>query len=177
MASLSFKDLFKIAYVRNYEAISYFKNQAGKCKNPANKQFLHFLTGKKREQQLLLEKIAFRYNYDISTVTKNKPDEKRILINQSNYLYLKSLKEIYAFAYEYAVNELDFYTHVYSYVGNNLAQRTLDTLIDLAKDFIFDVRLAYIDFITKQHIQPFETTGKGYQSVTYKELSIMKHYN
>jgi hypothetical protein len=177
MPSLSITDLFKMAYVRNDEAISYFKSQAKKCKNPETKTFLHFLTGKKREQQLLLEKIVSKYNHKISALIHTIPDQKRLLINQSNYLYLKKLKDIYKFAYEYAVNELDFYIHISSLVRNNLAQSALDTLMDLSKDFVFDVRLAYIDFIAKQYTQPFEPTGKNHHSAIYEVLPIIEEYN
>ena len=157
MPSLSPNELFKMAYVRNSEAISYFKSQGSKCKNPINKTFILFLSGKKRGQQILLEKIASKYHYKISSLLKDQQGQKRYLINQSNYLFSKTLKEIYKFSYEYAVNELDFYIHISSLVRNNLSKYALDILIDLSKDFVFDIRLAYIDFISKQ--LKLNTTG------------------
>ena len=157
MPNLSPNELFKMAYVRNSEAISYFKSQARKCKNPINKTFLLFLSGKKRKQQILLEKIASKYNYKVSSLLKDQQDQKRHLINQSTYLFSKPLKEIYKFSYEYAVNELDFYIHISSLVRNNLSKYALNILIDLSKDFVFDIRLAYIDFISKQ--LKLNTTG------------------
>ena len=177
MPSLSLTDLFKMAFVRNDEAISYFRSQAKKCKNPTSKMFLHFLTGKKREQHIILEKIVSKYNHKISSLINNIPDQKRLLVNQSNDLYLNDIRDIYKFAYEYAINELDFYIHISSLVRNNLAQSALDTLMDLSKDFVFDVRLAYIDFITKQHTRSFETTRKNHHSAIYEVLPIIEQYN
>jgi hypothetical protein len=184
MPTLSLTDLFKMAYVRNEEALSYFKKQAQKCKNPANKLFLHFLTGKKREQQLILEQIASKYTARISSYikqVKKNPGQKRLLINQSSYLYLKDLEDIYSFAYEYALNELDFYMRISCLVENNLAQSALDTIVDLSKDFIFDVRLAYIDFVSKQYTLPTYAAGRSYSefpSGLFNEAFMpINHYN
>lgn len=163
MPKLSIKELLKISYRRTNESLLYFQRQAVKCPDPINKAFLLFLTGKKREELVILEKIALNKNINIDKYINNKRDKSRLLINQSDLLYVKSLKEIYAFSYKYAVNELDFYMKIDSFITDEKAKYAYRALVQFTQDFIFDVRSEYINFLSKirekQHDKKLPASG------------------
>jgi hypothetical protein len=112
------------------------------------------LTGKKREEQVLLEKVALKYKINIEKIIKNKKGPDRYLINQSNFLYLKPLKEIYEFSYQYAIDEYEFYLRIDSFIKDESTRYVNNVLINFSQDFIFDVRSGYFEFLSKYTGKP-----------------------
>lgn len=152
-----FSDILTFGLLKSARGIYYYNNQALYCRNKTNKSFLQYLAEKKRHQLAFLEKIAEKSN--------NENFSSNEFHNNFNYLniYLTplfnhSLRDIYNTAYDYAKKELEFFQFLRILQKNAMHHSLLDALIDLSKDFLFDVKMGYLEMVPSTDIHNHSDT-------------------
>ena len=152
-----FSDILTFALLKSARGIYYYNNQALYCKNRTNKSFLLYLAEKKRHQLAFLEKIAEK--------STNENFSAYEFHNNFNYLNIyitplfnHSLRDIYTIAYDYVKKELEFFQFLKILPKNDMHHSLLDTLIDLSKDFLFDVKMGYLKMAPNTNIHNHSET-------------------
>lgn len=152
-------DILTFAFLKASEGSYYYWKQAHKCNDISKKTFLLYLAAKKKKQMNYIQRIADEAQGCIQCKKefKNSFDYLQIYTEQ---LYTHPVKEIYTISYDYAKKELEFFKFLKILKKNSLHHSVLEALVDIVKDFAFEIKLGYIklvpapaDFI---HLEPIE---------------------
>ncbi len=103
-----------------------------------------YIAGKKKTQRRYLEKIIRNSGFEISLSPPDFEEKTNYLNLYSIPLKDYSLKEIFNSVFENAQKELEFYLFLKIVQKNDIHKTLLNMLIDLAGDFLFEVKIGYL---------------------------------
>ena len=145
MVDSLFIDIITFAFLKVSESSFYYSEESKISTDRTNKLFLRYLDKKKRNQLKFIKKIAEDSNVDITSYNGHISPENRYLHFHLPPLKNRSLKELYTLSYENAKKELEFFQFLTILQKNSMHNSLIITLIDLTKDFLFDVKMGYIN--------------------------------
>ncbi len=149
MTSFVLSDILRVASYRISEAISYFSSQSKNCTSPAEKKYLLYVTLKKMKQQLVLNQII--KNSHTGNVNFNYHDFSgySLILKNPQLLSNLSLRDIHTFTCQHSIEELEFYLSIEMHAGDQNSKHTLNTLVDLSRNFLSTITKGYQDTIAK----------------------------
>lgn len=135
-------NILQAGHKRSCEAIGFFEEKADMSRSILHKAFFEYLCVKKAAQRTVLEKIALSLGLGCAPVA-GLPRYENACENTQNSD--ESLADIFSIIHEIAADELEFY-FAYAAVEKNVrAHSLLLMMADLAKEFLFDVKIWYLN--------------------------------
>jgi hypothetical protein len=164
-----FSIILEGGYKRAHEAILYFDYKAGTCNKMLNKAFYMYLDVKKDAQRTIMEKIARSLGIELAPVSGSSHKETTPEITNS---VDEEFGDIFKIIHEIAADELEFYL-MYASVEKNVRVRSLLLMLaDLAKEFLFDVKIWYLN-----HKDTNKRLTSGTEAMIFQDYSVETVFN
>jgi hypothetical protein len=162
-----FSNILESGYKRASEAVLFFNEKGALSEKVINKAFFMYLSVKKDAQRTIMQKIARSMGFDM-------PFSEYLQDTENKYKDAASagqeLEELFAFVHEIAADELEFYLN-YAAVENDIRTHSLLLMLaDLAKEFLFDVKIWYINHKEANRIINSGLKEKSYPDFTIEEV-------
>jgi len=172
MFSITISDVLKVAAYRISVAVFYFSSEADKCYNKKKQNFLRSLVRKKQTQKVVLDQISKHLSLE-------KPLNTYIDFSDYNCIFINpiplntlSLKEIYTFIYQHAIEEIEFYISLIPLTSDTNIRHIINTLIDLSRNFSQSARIGYLTAVAEQTqtivFEEDEQTVMPKETITFK---------
>jgi hypothetical protein len=140
--SLSFSNILNGSFKRASDAIRFFEEKGSSSEKVINRAFFMYLSVKKDAQRTIMEKIARSLGFEM-------PFSEYLMNTENKYKNTGSVEEeledIFAFIHEIAADELEFYLNYAAVETDARIHTLLLMLADLAKEFLFDVKIWYLN--------------------------------
>ena len=131
---------------RTSEAMQVFEERGSSDLKLACKAFYHYLSVKKAAQRVIMEKVAYSLDIEISPEFDDPFDT--LGFSGSLAENEECLHEIFETINEAALSELEFYLNYLSLEKDPKIKALLCIFADLSKEFLFDLRIWYINHKT-----------------------------
>lgn len=137
-------EILRLAIQKTNEAYLYYEEQAKYCTGEGSKQFLLYLAEKKKNKLLPIKNIVQSAGINFYTIMGHDNNRLGYLNIYSTALYESTINEIYSFALSFGEKEVDFYKFLIGIKRSPLISLLIETLIDLAQDYIVEIREGYL---------------------------------
>jgi hypothetical protein len=138
----SFSNILNGSFKRASEAVRFFEKKGASSEKVINRAFFMYLGVKKDAQRTIIEKIARSLGFEMS-FSYYLPDAENKYKETGSAE--QELEEIFTFIHEIAADELEFYLNYAAVENDPKAHSLLLMMADLAKEFLFDVKIWYIN--------------------------------
>jgi hypothetical protein len=138
----SFSNILNGSFKRASEAIRFFEKKGSSSKKVINRAFFMYLSVKKDAQRTIVEKIARSLGFEMPFSEYLADTEKKYKDTGS---VEQELEDIFAFIHEIAADELEFYLNYAAVEKDARIHSLLLMLADLSKEFLFDVKIWYLN--------------------------------
>jgi hypothetical protein len=152
-----FSNILEGGYKRASEAVLFFKEKGFLSENILKKAFFMYLSVKKDAQRTIMEKIAFSLGFKMPFVEDLQDTESKY---QKIGNVEAEFEKVFAFIHEIAADELEFYLNYAAVEKDARIHSLLLMLADLAKEFLFDVKIWYINHKEANRILNFRLQEK-----------------
>ena len=149
MASFTIPDILKVASYRISEAAYYFSMEAKRCHDTNRQKYLRFLALEKNMQKEVLFPIAKHLSLDISRLIWTDFSDYSYISKNPAALADLSLKEVYTYTYQHAIEEMHFYISLIPFTSDTNARHIINTLIDLSRNFHHNARRKYLEVLSR----------------------------
>ena len=165
--AVSFSNILNSSFKRTSEAIRFFEEKGASSKKVINKAFYMYLGVKKDAQRTIIEKIARSLGFEMA-FSEYLQDMENKYKNAASAE--QELEDIFAFIHEIAADELEFYLNYAEVEKDARIHSILLMLADLAKEFLFDVKIWYINHKEANRIINFGLKGKNLPDFTIEPV-------
>jgi hypothetical protein len=165
--NLQFSAILESAIRKSADSVIFFERMGETSSLIMNKAFFLYLSVKKNAQLAILEKIAYCFGLEKSFAVEGRQISECLELNEN-----KSEEEygtIFHTIHEIAADELEFYMNYAELERDTKIKSFILMLADLSKEFLFDVKIWYLNhkdtpYILNGELQ--ETVGSGYRVET-----------
>ncbi|MBD3393980.1 MAG: hypothetical protein GF418_17665 [Chitinivibrionales bacterium] len=140
----------QILWHRLSDAVRFYDQEARQCKDPVTGAYLLYLHEKKRNQLIVFEKIAGSLTGPGGVPPGHANKRREFLAKYRKSVYMLRLVDIHDFAVKSAENDLDLFSTFLSLTDADPLRRLLWVLVELERDFLTEVRIGYLDFLSKE---------------------------
>jgi hypothetical protein len=163
----SFSIILNGSFKRASEAVRFFEEKGASSGKMINKAFFMYLSVKKDAQRTIMEKVARSLGFEMP-FSEYLPDTENKYKDTGNAD--QELEVIFAFIHEIAADELEFYLN-YAAVENDARTHSLLLMLaDLAKEFLFDVKIWYINHKEANRVINFGLQEKNLPDYTIEAV-------
>jgi hypothetical protein len=134
-----FSNVLETAFKRSAEAIKYFENKGETSTRVLNRAFYMYLSVKKEAQRTILQKIAFSLGIELLQASFVSSIDKDFGTNDEEF------DGIFRTIHESAADELEFYLNYAAAENDPRVKSFINMLADLSKEFLFDVKIWYLN--------------------------------
>jgi len=127
---------------RSYRAVRFFEKEGAESRRNPIKAFYLYLGVKKDAQRVILEKIAF--SFGIELLGTYDDGEINTRVNK----FSEEFETVFNLIHEMAADELEFYLTYAETEKEPKVKSLILMLADLAKEFLFDVKIWYLNHRT-----------------------------
>jgi|WetSurMetagenome_2_1015567.scaffolds.fasta_scaffold00396_28 hypothetical protein len=128
---------------RASEAVVFFEEKAASSENIVVKAFYSYMNVKKDAQRVIIGKIA--RSQGISLPTMESAQSRSFDFAGGGEESNEDLEDIFRTVHDVAADELEFYINYAALENEYRANSILLMLMDLAKEFLFDVKIWYLN--------------------------------
>ena len=163
----SFSNILNGSFKRASEAIRFFEKKGSSSKKVINRAFFMYLSVKKDAQRTIMEKIARSLGFEMPLGEYLQDPENKFRDGDS---VEEELEEIFAFIHEIAADELEFYLNYAAVEKDIRIHSLLLMLADLSKEFLFDVKIWYLNHKAANRILNFGLQEKNLPDYTIEAV-------
>lgn len=141
--NLQFSDILESALRRSTESVVFFEKKAETSRRIVNRAFFLYLSAKKDAQLTVLKKIAYSFGLEKALSRKAEGCHDDLELNENNAD--EDYRDIFKAIHEIAADELEYYINYATLENNQKIKSFILMLADLAKEFLFDVKIWYLN--------------------------------
>lgn len=151
-------EILRLAIQKTTEAYIYYEEQAKYCSHDTNRQFLLYLAENKKNKLLQIRDISQSAGINFYSIVSCDNNQFSYFNINTTQVFDSTLDEIYSFALSFGEKEVDFYKFLDGIKKNPLISILIKTLIELADDYIVEIKEGYIGFLSKSLTYKTDTT-------------------
>jgi|GEM_PF-2987350 hypothetical protein len=154
---LHYSKIFVSAVNRASEAVRFFEEKGAACSNGLKRAFFLYMSVKKDAQRLIIEKIA--RSQGIEVASEHSGSDPVAGIGPQTAEVEDDFHDIFNIVHEIAADELEFYLNYAAVEKDTRINAILLMLADLSKEFLFDVKIWYLNHKDAEYIEYGEFQG------------------
>jgi hypothetical protein len=154
---------------RASEAVIFFNEKGALCENCVAKTFFLYLSVKKDAQRIIIEKIGRSIGIELTPVYYQSGNGAGCGTDEK---VKEDLYDIFHIVHEVAADELEFYLNYAAVEKDGGINSLLLMLADLAKEFLFDIKIWYLN-----HKDSNESNKPGFKKIVLQDYSVVTALN
>lgn len=158
MAAYSSAKAIASLWYRLSDAVRFYEDQATRCSDAITSTYLLYLSEKKRSQLAVFEKVVDRRIEGVTLPPANTSNCRSTYHKYSVALCTRRLVNVYDFALNCAENDLELFRSYQTLALDKAFYNAVSLLIELERDFFFEIQIGYIEFQSKQIEQETSNT-------------------
>lgn len=158
--------IFVSAVTRASEAVKFFEEKGASCSDGLKRAFFLYMSVKKDAQRLIIEKIARSQGIEVASEYSVSDPVAGTLPKTAEVE--DDFHDIFNIVHEIAADELEFYLNYAAVEKDTRINAILLMLADLSKEFLFNVKIWYLNHKDAEYIEYGEFQGSpapDYQGV------------
>jgi hypothetical protein len=150
---------------RAAEAVIFFNEKGALSDNTVVKTFFLYLSVKKDAQRVIIEKIGRSLGIELTPIYYQSSNEAA---GGTDEKAEEDLYDIFHIVHEVAADELEFYLNYAAVEKDGGINSLLLMLADLAKEFLFDIKIWYLN-----HKDANESNKPGFKKIVLQDYSVI----